>query len=252
MLHPEVGMHHFEPARKLARRLSTTRSRPDLCWKRFEQFFPLGFSDPKYVDWERGYKWAAHEDWQASLEKKQFLRLLKCGKFKEITSIAVRIESRTNLLFSFEKMALRDGVRSEVGAEIFSTGLYRLLYGPGNLQNRFENWCEAISQLPRKKTRVLTHPVVTVFPFIADPKQHIFVKPKAVKAAAAAFGFDLRYDPKPSWNIYSQMLKFAKLIAEELKSRRPKDMIDIQSFMWVIGSDEYEHMLLWKQRPLIT
>jgi hypothetical protein len=245
-------MQHFEPARKLARRLSTKRSPADSCWKRFEQFFPLGFRDPKYMDWERGYKWAAHEEWQAALDKKQFLRLLNEGKYQDIASIAIRIESRTNLLFSFEKMALRDGVRTVKGAEIFSQGLYRLLHGRGTLQNRFDNWCEAVSRLPRKQTRVLTHPVATVFPFIADPKQHVFVKPKVLKAAAAAFGFELHYESKPSWRLYSQVLMFADLIANELKSRRPLDMIDIQSFMWVIGSDEYERMLSWKQRPAIT
>ena len=212
----------------------------------------MGFRDPKYIDWERGYKWAAHKDWQAALEKEQFSRLLKGRKYQDIASAAIRIESRTNLLFSFEKMGLRDGVRSQEGAKLFSENLYQLLYGSGALRNRFENWCQAVSQLPRKQTRVLTHPVVTVFPFIADPKNHIFIKPKVIKAAAAAYGFELHYKSTPSWTVYSQILQFAHLIMSDLKSEHPRDMIDIQSFMWVIGSDEYEHMLAWKERRSIT
>jgi hypothetical protein len=35
----------------------------------------------------------------------------------------VAIESRTNLLFSFEKMALRDAVRTGAGARLFAEGL---------------------------------------------------------------------------------------------------------------------------------
>jgi hypothetical protein len=234
------------------RRAKQIPSRVDICWKRFEHFFPLGFRDPKYIDWERGYKWAAHSEWQAALDRNKYRKLLKEDKFQEIASIALRIESRTNLLFSFEKMALRDGVRSNEGAETFAVGLFDLLYGAGSLPNRFDRWCEAVARLPRKQTRVLTHPVVTVFPFIAEPETHIFLKPNVTKAAAAAFGFELDYKSAPSWYVYSQLLRFAELVQKNLKAKQPRDMIDIQSFMWVVGSSEYENMHPWKQRPLIT
>ena len=81
------------------------------CRRKFLRFFPGGFGDETYFDWERGYKQEAHERWAASLGEKDFRRLLKAGQFEEIARLAVGIESRTNLLFSFEKMALRDAVR---------------------------------------------------------------------------------------------------------------------------------------------
>lgn len=34
--------------------------------KKFLKFFPGGFADETYIDWERDYKWAAHERWQES------------------------------------------------------------------------------------------------------------------------------------------------------------------------------------------
>ncbi|HKY06497.1 MAG TPA: hypothetical protein VJQ56_16485, partial [Blastocatellia bacterium] len=37
------------------------------CRRKFLRFFPKGFRDPKYIDWERGYKWEAHEQWDAQL-----------------------------------------------------------------------------------------------------------------------------------------------------------------------------------------
>jgi hypothetical protein len=33
------------------------------CRRKFLHFFPKGYRDEKYVDWERGYKWIAHERW---------------------------------------------------------------------------------------------------------------------------------------------------------------------------------------------
>lgn len=31
------------------------------CRRKFLRFFPAGFRDETYIDWERGYKWTAHE-----------------------------------------------------------------------------------------------------------------------------------------------------------------------------------------------
>lgn len=219
-----------------------TLSDAERCWRWFAKFFPLGFDDPKYLDWERGYKLSAHEEWNRLLNRKSFSKLLKSAKFEEIASIAVRIESRTNLLFSFEKMALRDAVRPHEGAKIFAEGLYELLHGRGSTRSRFEKWCDAVGSLPRKQTRVLTHPLVTVFPFIADPTNHIFLKPNVTNEAARRFGFDFRYNSKPSWDVYSQLIAFTEEVRKELRSKGPRDMIDIQSFIWVIGSDEYRNM----------
>lgn len=193
-----------------------------------------------YYAWERGYKWEAHEQWIEALNKQVFGKLLKARQYVEIASTASRIESRTNLLFSFEKMALRDAVRTPGGAEIFATALYDLLHGPGKPDGKYDRWCEAVGKLPREQTRVLTHPVVTVFPFIAQPDRHIFLKPKVTKTAAREYEFDFEYESLPSSRVYSSLLEFAETIRRDLNQMKPKDFIDIQSFIWVIGSDEYE------------
>jgi len=215
------------------------QNRADKCRRKFLRFFPRGFGDPKYFSWERGYKEEAHNQWDQALNRQNFRQMLKAERFIEIAQIAARIESRTNLLFSFEKMAFRDAVKQEYGAQIFAEGLYELLYGRGSEDTKFENWCDAVGKLPRAQTRVLTHPVVTVFPFIAAPDRHIFLKPTVTKRAAEAYGYEFTYNSRPSWEVYSSLLGFAGKIKNDLASMRPKDMIDIQSFIWVLGSDEY-------------
>src|SRR5436189_1144410 len=70
--------------------------------RKFLRFFPKGFQDQTYIDWERGYKWDAHEQWDEVLTRRRFRAQLKAGDFQQIAAHAVRIESRTNLLFSFE------------------------------------------------------------------------------------------------------------------------------------------------------
>jgi hypothetical protein len=157
-----------------------------------------------------------------------------------VTAAATRIESGRALLFSFEKMALRDAVvRSEEGARRFAEGLYDWLYGRGGEAARFERWTAVVRSLPRRQTRVATWPVVTVFGSIARPKVHLFVKPLTIKRAAEAYAFDLAYRSAPGWATYSRVLDLARTVRADLADLRPRDQIDIQSFLWVLGSDEY-------------
>jgi hypothetical protein len=209
------------------------------CRKHFLHYFPDGFRDETYIDWERDYKWAAHEAWEEQLNKNEYESLLRARKFGEISQRAVRIETKTNLLFSFEKMALRDAVKPANGAKRFAESLYEYVYGSGALRPRFEQFTEAIAELPRKQTRVLTWPLHTVFGMIARPDEHIFLKPRVTQLAAEAYSYDFQYKSKPNWDTYQSMLDFAELVRKDNKDLKPKDMIDLQGFIWVLGSDEY-------------
>jgi hypothetical protein len=87
---------------------------------------------------------------------------------------------------------------------------------------------------------VLTWPLVTGFGFVARPRTEIFLKPTVTRRAAEAYGFPFRYASAPQWDTYSSLLEFARLVRHDLHDLGPRDMIDIQSFLWVQGSDEYE------------
>jgi hypothetical protein len=137
-------------------------------------------------------------------------------------------------------MALRDAVKSPAGARTFAEGLYELLHAGGALEPRFAAWVEAVAALPRKQTRVLTWPVLTVFPFLAQPEAHVFLKPNVTQIAARQYGYDFLYLSRPSWETYASLLEFSETIRQDVKDIRPRDMIDIQSFIWVQGSDEYD------------
>ena len=210
------------------------------CRRKFLRFFPGGFEDETYVDWERGYKWTAHERWVTSLGASAFRDRLRRDEFAEIARDAVGIESRTNLLFSFEKMALRDAVRSPEGAQAFSEGLYEFLHGRAGDERRFNEWCEVVAALPRRQTRVLTWPLVTVFGFIGQPDRHMFLKPNVTRAAAREYDVEFPYVSRPNWDTYASLLAFAERVVRDQRDLRPRDMIDAQSFIWVQGSDEYE------------
>jgi hypothetical protein len=219
-----------------------TSTKAARCRRKFLRFFPGGFRDPTYLDWERDYKWETHERWEEVLARAEFGRLLRAREFAEIAARAIRVEqrSRHSMIFSFEKMALRDAVRSPSGAKAFAEGLFDFLHGSGQLERRFDDWVEVVGALPRKQTRVLTWPLATVFGFIAQPDQHIFLKPMVTREAALQYGYPLTYRSRPNWETYASVLEFAQLLRRDLRDLRPRDMIDLQSFMWVQGSAEYD------------
>jgi hypothetical protein len=224
---------------------STPRARPstgpERCRRKFLRFFPDGFRDPTYVDWERGYKWEAHKEWQAALGEARFGDLLAAGRHEEIAATAVRIESRVRhaMLFSFEKMALRDALRTPPAQRAFAAALYDFLHGADALRARFERWVDVLGTLPRRQTRVVTWPLVTVFGFLAQPSRHFFLKPQTTRAAAEKYGFPLEYRSRPSWQTYASVLELARTVRADQRDLGPRDMIDVQSFLWVQGSDEY-------------
>lgn len=218
--------------------VSTQKSRLR-CRKKFLYYFPKGFRDQKYIDWERNYKWEAHLSWVERLNRREYEQLLSRRKYDEIALRAARIETKTNLLFSFEKMALRDAIKTPAGARDFAKGLYDYVYGSEAIQVRFERFAETLASLPRRQTRVLTWPLQTVFGFLANPDRFIFLKPRVTKIGAEKYEFPFVYQSTPNWKTYKSYLDFAEQVRTDTADLQPRDFIDLQSFIWVLGSEEY-------------
>ena len=211
--------------------------------RKFEIYYPGGFHDPVYQVAERSVKERARMEWDNELAPLAYRRMLARGEYRRIVDIALRVEQRSNMLYSFEKMALRDAVATDEGARDFAIALYAFLYGRGSPERKFNAWLDALAALPRRNARVLSWPLVTVFGQIARPDAHLFYKPTVTRKAARAYGFDLDYQAQPSWHGYRGLQTFAAIIRRDLDRKpgfRSQDMIDVQSFIWVQGAAEYE------------
>ena len=136
-------------------------------------------------------------------------------------------------------MAIRDAIKPAAGARDFAKGLYEYIYGNANMETRFTHFGEVLASLPRKQTRVHTWPLHTVFGFIANPKEFIFMKPRVTQAAAENYDYEFNYRSKPNWETYQNLLNFAEQVRQDTADLRPRDYIDLQSFIWVMGSEEY-------------
>ena len=209
---------------------------------RFLRLCPGGFSDPQYLRLERNYKWAAHERWVELLNEEEFCRLLDAEQHQEIAKRAMQVEAKTKFLLSrFEKSALHDAVKAEAPAKLFAHGLYDLVYGGETFETRFTEFIRDLGSLPEHQTSPLKWTIATIFPFVALPKKHIFLKPTVTKKAAKQRRFSLNYKPQLNWLTYSRFLEFADLLSKEVADLEPRDMIDIQSYIWVTE--------FWKKTP---
>ena len=202
----------------------------------FLSIFPSGFQDRQYLSGptsEREYKVEANKLMIELLGKDVFLNLLEQGNSKEIHDRAKRVINKTNLISPYEKIWFSNGISTEANQRKFADSLYALLYGENEMRVRFEHFAELLSEIGAAKW-----PIATYFLFIAQPETHMFLKPVVTQDAANVLGQEINYRPELNWLTYSQVLALAERIRNELlKDGRdilaPRDMIDVQSFIWV-------------------
>jgi Protein of unknown function (DUF3553) len=226
----EEAAHPLLDKRKAAtKRARSTKSVAEMK-AAFLRLFPGGFYDPKYLDEERNYKLEAGALLASTLGRAKLSALLQAGDSAEISTLALAVMNKTNLVFPNEKIAFKDGLATERGRELFAPALDNLLYGSAEYRPRFEAFTDILDQIGANKW-----PVATYFPFIALPKEQMFLKPDVTKRAAEACNFELNYRVELNWWTYESLLRFTKTLEELIRELKPRDNIDMQSFIFCIG-----------------
>lgn len=201
--------------------------------ERFLEQYPLGFRGDRFVKEERDYKVRAHQLAQETLSKGELARLLSTDGFAEICRRVLQVSNAANLIFPHEKMSLRDGLKSPASQDAFVKSLFDLLYGEDDLSLRFERHVDILEGIGAAKWTIATY-----FLFIVYPEQYMFLKPAVTQNAADISGFEINYRPGLNWHTYKSVLSFANYLKAELVELAPRDMIDVQSFMWCIGPEK--------------
>ena len=225
---PESSHPLLENRIRAGKRGAKAKTRSLLDMKEsFLKEFPGGFEDRRYAKSERAYKVAASDLLKQTLASEELNALLSGGYHAEACRRALAVISRTNLVSANEQIGLRDGIIGE-GAAPFSGALADLLYGSSSSQDRFERFWKMLEAIGAAKWTVATY-----FRFLAEPETQMFLTPEATKAAAAACGFELNYRQDLNWQTYERLLTFSAFLKDALADLRPRDMIDLQGFIWI-------------------
>ena len=189
---------------------------------RFLHWFPAGFQSSAFLADERKYK----IDAKVKLDATAPLENAATGSgFGE----AVWSVYQTNLLSPFEKMRVRDLLRSSAADE-FIRAAARFALGEGK---------PALLEMERasKLHSCAKWTVVSYLPFLWRPGDHMFLKPEATTEFASRVGhrFAQEYQPGLNFAVYESLLDLASRTEKKLADLMPRDRIDVQSLIWVVG-----------------
>jgi hypothetical protein len=196
----------------------------------FCEKFPEHFYGTKFKEEERDYKDNANRLAIELLGYDVFNSLLENKNHTEVVKRSLKIVNATNLIFPNEKMALKDGLITPESQEIFSNTLSYLLYSNDELETRFNSFIKILEDVDAAKWTTASY-----FLFIFQPKKYMFVKPTITQYSSELCGFEINYKPQLNWLTYKKVLEFSEYLFSELSELEPRDMIDVQSFMWCIS-----------------
>jgi hypothetical protein len=202
---------------------------------RFLKFFPgapAGFYSARYLEpkGERVYKEKARE---------QLLATVPLSDAAAGTGLGEKVLSvfqRTGIVSPFEKIRTAEMLRGPM-ADAFVKATARFTLGDDAAA--LSDMAEILHKYDNAKW-----PVATYLPFLWQPDRHMFLKPTVTKDFATRVGhrFASDYDSTLTINVYQSLLNLVNQTEHELADLKPRDRIDIQSFIWVVGSyDDVEH-----------
>jgi len=221
-----------KPKKVSKRKVKDLQNMLDEAVQWFEQTYPGKFADEKFVDNDLRNKRAAAEVFQANFGDGRGAAMVDQAKHAEIASTLDGIFRATNVLSPFEVKAVHKAfVKGDESATKVLGATLAFLNNPG--QQTFKAMAEAVSQLPADGGKVHTWPIVTLLPFLADPKRFIALKPTNTELMAARMGTSLKYDTTPNWETYDAFLRMSNALLDRLKQNGAQDMVDVQQFMWV-------------------
>lgn len=191
--------------------------------KKFLQFFPEGFYSNDFAEHERNYKLHAKKKLDDTVPLENAIS--GSGFGENILSIY----RATNLLSPFEKTRMQGALRGP-DADEFIRAAARFTDGEGR---------QALHDMERvlKPHDNAKWTVVTYLPFLWRPDIHMFLKPEVTHDFAERTGHPYAhiYEPRLDVKVYESLLDLTARTERELAELKPRDRIDVQSFIWVIG-----------------
>lgn len=234
----EVPLGHVLRSRqewpKVAGNAARAKARRDLP-ARFEGFvqeflarFPAGLSSPDCDATERNYKWKAVEYARETLAPDTLRALLAAGEHEEILRLTRRVLGKTNLAFPNELMKFDDipsSARPAVAERVVA-----LVTAGERTPEALQAFAETLRPHGAHKWTICS-----LIPFLLTPDQWPFVKPKAIERTVEATGIDVEYEPMPNARTYRLIHELYEQVFALLTERglKPRDAIDVQTFLWV-------------------
>lgn len=207
-----------------------------LAKERFLELFPGGFYGTKFLEHERLYKERLRDYCADLLGRDVLTKLVADKEYAEVVERTRKFlrHKDLNLLSQFEKMDFSDGTARLANAEAFAVGLRDWMYSEKTVDQRLDIFARVLKEISCDKW-----PILTSFTFFGSPKTEVMIKPVNLQRAAKLCRFEINYRPELNALTLDSVSNFYRYLWDELTELEPRDMIDVQSFIWCIDPETY-------------
>ncbi len=223
--------------------------------RRLEEFLRLirkrypaweGFTDPRFLEEETAPKRDGVETARELLGWAGLQGLLMRGEHDAFIEHLEKAGRIGNLLYRGTPRRGDTGILYDprLDRASFCQAVLDLLYGTDATPARLEHYAAYITahDLPNRWT------FPTYYLFICHPERELFIQPSTMRWALQFFGRSALWRRTPNPRTYSTLVRIAATLKEDLAHLGPRDMIDIQSAIW-IASQEADTGRYWKISP---
>ncbi|MDZ7816550.1 MAG: AAA family ATPase [Planctomycetota bacterium] len=194
------------------------------------------FDHPYYLEKEREPKERASENAEQKLQEQELDELIKSGALEDFLVRLEHVGQDTSLLYN---TGSRDGdlsvlhsikmLDNEDEKRQGCEALFQLLHGSQASAQRISDFADYCTSKDWK----LKWTFATYFLFLLNPEDDIFIKPTNTSRFLKAVAADFELAKAPSKSSYKTVQNMAREVLNSLQSDGARDMIDVQSFLWL-------------------
>ena len=201
---------------------------------RLLEIYPGGLHGQKMKDHERDYKdrlsalarqWYSPDGLQSALTE---------GRYADVVQLAYQLVkcSDNNLPATFEKMAFANAVKDHSRPKAFAEAFCAWVLPEQPSQEAFDAFAQELDHMGCAKW-----PLLTAYRFLPHPEVDVLIKPTNLANAAEVARFEINYRPELNWLTYSTVMTFYGYVKQQIADLQPRDMIDVQNFIWCIDPE---------------
>lgn len=188
------------------------------------------FSDADYIKDEFEYKDACSKRSRQLLARDTFSKLIETKQFDEIIDRLAKA-GQCNLLWTAvpKEGDLYVLSAANLNKETFCQSVFNLLYGEDDIETRLRSYSDYLAASGIKRKWAFP----TYLLYMLDPETNIFVKPTTTSWFLELIGSPIRTIGNLEPSHYSVFLNAAQELFTKLANYKPRNLIDVQSLIWI-------------------
>ena len=196
------------------------------------------FQSERYLEWERRYKVDLTTAWKATITGDRLNAEIGGSDPLPYANEISTLFTKTNLLPWRYSMCIK-GFKSPKKASTFLEALHRLLFDRESAASPVDAFNDHMrplydADLREDAIKPASHSIPSLALWLSDPQHYFFIRSDVVNRAARILGGGVLEGQVQimTSKYYSRVMDFAQTVRSDIAELRPRDMIDVQGFLW--------------------